>query len=140
MASKKVFDLMESEDWNEVTELLTNTTWTSQDLEEKHGVRSSSQQQLQLQQLQQYQQYQWYRELLLRLIISWHEINLIQYNLIVLEKICNLGLFLFISILLYITYSYRVCLFLSRVVFGLYSFAMLNKFNGNKSIIKFFLV
>ena len=25
MASKKVFDLMEAEDWNEVAELLTNT-------------------------------------------------------------------------------------------------------------------
>ena len=33
---------MEAEDWNKVTELLTNTNsaWTSQDLEEKHGVRS----------------------------------------------------------------------------------------------------
>ena len=43
MASKKVFDLMEAEDWNKVTELLTNTNsaWTSQDLEEKHGVRNS---------------------------------------------------------------------------------------------------
>ena len=41
MASKKVFDLMEAEDWNEVTELLAHTPWTSQDLEEKHGVRSS---------------------------------------------------------------------------------------------------
>jgi len=40
MASKKVFDLMEAEDWNKVTELLANTAWTSQDLEEKHGVRS----------------------------------------------------------------------------------------------------
>ena len=38
MALKKVFDLMEAEDWNEVTELLTNTPWTSQDLEKKHGV------------------------------------------------------------------------------------------------------
>jgi len=42
MASKKVFDLMEAEDWNEVTELLANTAWTSKDLEEKHGVRCSS--------------------------------------------------------------------------------------------------
>ena len=41
MASKKVFDLMEAEYWNEVMELLTNTTWTTQNLEEKHGVRSS---------------------------------------------------------------------------------------------------
>jgi hypothetical protein len=41
MASKKVFELMEAKDWNRVMELLTNTTWTSQDLEEKHGVRSS---------------------------------------------------------------------------------------------------
>ena len=41
MASKKVFDLMEAEDWNEVAELLTNISWTSQDLEEKHGVRNS---------------------------------------------------------------------------------------------------
>ena len=41
MASKKVFDLMEAEDWNEVAELLTNIAWTSQDLEEKHGVRNS---------------------------------------------------------------------------------------------------
>ena len=40
MASKKVFDLMEAEGWNEVVELLANTAWTSQDLEEKHGVRS----------------------------------------------------------------------------------------------------
>ena len=40
MASKKVFDLIEAEDRKEVTELLTNTAWTSQDLEEKHGVRS----------------------------------------------------------------------------------------------------
>ena len=39
MASKKVFDLIE--DWNDVAELLTNTAWTSQDLEEKHGVRNS---------------------------------------------------------------------------------------------------
>ena len=31
---------MEAEDWNVVTELLANTAWTSQDLEEKHGVRS----------------------------------------------------------------------------------------------------
>ena len=31
---------MEAEDWNKVTELLANTAWTSQDLEEKHGVRS----------------------------------------------------------------------------------------------------
>ena len=32
---------MEAEDWNEVTELLTNTAWTApQDLEEKYGVRS----------------------------------------------------------------------------------------------------
>ena len=42
MASKEIFELMEAEDWNKVMELLTNTTWTSQDLEEKHGVRSSS--------------------------------------------------------------------------------------------------
>jgi hypothetical protein len=40
MASKKVFDLMEAEGWNEVVELIANTAWTSQDLEEKHGVRS----------------------------------------------------------------------------------------------------
>jgi hypothetical protein len=40
MAAKKFFDLMEAEDWTEVTELLANTAWTSQDLEEKHGVRS----------------------------------------------------------------------------------------------------
>ena len=41
MASKKVFDLMEAkEDRKEVTELLTNTAWTLQDLDEKHGVRS----------------------------------------------------------------------------------------------------
>ena len=42
MASKTFFDLMEAGDWNNVMELLTNTAWTSQDLEEKHGVRSSS--------------------------------------------------------------------------------------------------
>ena len=41
MASKKVFDLMEAEDWREVVESLTNTAWTSQDLEKKHGVRNS---------------------------------------------------------------------------------------------------
>ena len=41
MASKKVFNLMEAEDWNVLTEsLVVNTAWTSQDLEEKHGVRS----------------------------------------------------------------------------------------------------
>jgi hypothetical protein len=40
MASKKAFNLMEAEDWNVLTELLANTAWTSQDLEEKHGVRS----------------------------------------------------------------------------------------------------
>ena len=43
MASKTFFDLMEAGDWNNVTELLTNTAWTSQDLEEKHGVRISLQ-------------------------------------------------------------------------------------------------
>ena len=32
---------MEAEDWDEVTELLANTAWASQDLEEKHGVRCS---------------------------------------------------------------------------------------------------
>ena len=32
---------MKAENWNEVIELLTNAAWTSQDLEEKHGVRSS---------------------------------------------------------------------------------------------------
>ena len=31
---------MEAEGWNEVVELIANTAWTSQDLEEKHGVRS----------------------------------------------------------------------------------------------------
>ena len=41
MASKKVFDLMEAEDWTKVPEVLANTVWTSQDLEEKHGVRKS---------------------------------------------------------------------------------------------------
>ena len=41
MASEEIFELMEAEDWNKVMELLTNTTWTSQDLEEKHGIRSS---------------------------------------------------------------------------------------------------
>lgn len=40
MASKKVFDLMEAEDWNELTEALRNIAWTSQDLEEKHGARN----------------------------------------------------------------------------------------------------
>jgi hypothetical protein len=40
MASKKVFDLMKAEVWNEVMELLTSTAWTSQGLDEKHGVRS----------------------------------------------------------------------------------------------------
>jgi hypothetical protein len=40
MSSEKVFDLMEAENWNVLTELLTNTAWTSKDLEEKHGVRS----------------------------------------------------------------------------------------------------
>ena len=32
---------MEAEDWNGVIELLRNAAWTSQDLEEKHGVHSS---------------------------------------------------------------------------------------------------
>ena len=41
MASNKVFDLMGAEDWTEVPEILANTVWTSQDLEEKHGVRCS---------------------------------------------------------------------------------------------------
>ena len=41
MASKTVFDFMEAEGWTEVTELLANTIWTSQDLKEKHGVRCS---------------------------------------------------------------------------------------------------
>ena len=40
MASKKVFELMEAENWNKVMELLTNTSWTSQDLDEKHWVRA----------------------------------------------------------------------------------------------------
>ncbi len=40
MASKKVFDLMKAEVWNEVMELLTSIAWTSHDLDEKHGVRS----------------------------------------------------------------------------------------------------
>ena len=40
MASKKVFDLIEAEVWNEVTKVLTSTAWTAQDLNEKHGVRS----------------------------------------------------------------------------------------------------
>ena len=31
---------MEAEGWHEVVELLANTIRTSQDLEEKHGVRS----------------------------------------------------------------------------------------------------
>ena len=31
---------MEAKDWNEVRELLTSNTWTSQDLEEKQRVRS----------------------------------------------------------------------------------------------------
>jgi hypothetical protein len=31
---------MEAEDWNKLTESLVNTAWTTQDLEEKHGVRS----------------------------------------------------------------------------------------------------
>ena len=31
---------MEAEDWNEVTKLLTKSLWTSNDLEEKHGVHS----------------------------------------------------------------------------------------------------
>ena len=41
MVSKKIFDLMEANDWNQVTELFANTAWTSQDLEAKHGVRSN---------------------------------------------------------------------------------------------------
>jgi hypothetical protein len=40
MAAKKVFDLMEAEDWNEVRKLIADTAWTVPDLEEKHGVRS----------------------------------------------------------------------------------------------------
>ena len=31
---------MEAEKWKEVIELLTNAAWTTQDLEEKQGVRS----------------------------------------------------------------------------------------------------
>ena len=31
---------MVAEDWDEVTELLANIAWTSQDLEEKHGICS----------------------------------------------------------------------------------------------------
>ena len=70
---------MEAKDRNEVTELLASTAWTSQDLEEKHGVRSSV-------------------ELFLQLIIqlTWESI---QYNLIVFEKICWLGSSVFIFIL-----------------------------------------
>ena len=33
-----VFEAVEAEDWNNVNELIVTTTWTSQDLEEKHGV------------------------------------------------------------------------------------------------------
>ena len=51
---------MEAENWNGVIELLTNAAWTSQDLEEKHGVRRSI-------------------ELFLRLVIS--QSNSILYNL-----------------------------------------------------------
>ena len=38
MASKNVFDAMEAKDWNKVKELISATSWTSQALEEKHGV------------------------------------------------------------------------------------------------------
>ena len=40
MASTKVFDAMEANDWNKVNELIAATSWTSQALEEKHGVRT----------------------------------------------------------------------------------------------------
>ena len=60
-------------------------------------------------------------------------------QLYVFVTTCNLGSFLFISKSLYTMYnSWRNCL--SRIVLGLYSFAMLNKFHGNESILKFFLL
>ena len=37
MASSLVFDAMEERDWNLVKELIATTSWTPQDLEEKHG-------------------------------------------------------------------------------------------------------
>ena len=40
MASKKVFDAMVAEHWKKVKELIAATTWTPQELEEKHGVRT----------------------------------------------------------------------------------------------------
>ena len=39
MASTKVFDAMEANDWNKVKELIVATSWTPQELEKKHGVR-----------------------------------------------------------------------------------------------------
>ena len=40
MESKMVFDAMEAKDWIKVRELIATTSWTPQDLEEKHGVRT----------------------------------------------------------------------------------------------------
>lgn len=41
MASKKAFDAMESEDWDNVKALITTNFWTQADLEEQHEVQSS---------------------------------------------------------------------------------------------------
>ena len=40
MASKVVFKAMEAADWKKVKELIDTTSWTPQDLEEQHGVRT----------------------------------------------------------------------------------------------------
>ena len=39
MVSKMVFYAMEARDWTKVREVIATTSWTPQDLEEKHGVR-----------------------------------------------------------------------------------------------------
>ena len=38
MSSTQVFNLMEVGDWNNVRDLIMTTSWSSQNLEEKHGV------------------------------------------------------------------------------------------------------
>ena len=40
MSSKKVLKAMEARDWTKVKELIATTSWTPQDLDQKHGVRT----------------------------------------------------------------------------------------------------
>ena len=42
MASKRVYDAMEADDWGKVHELITTASWTPADLENKHGVHNIS--------------------------------------------------------------------------------------------------